>query len=460
MKLRDYKVVIGMVPTRRDIFPKPEDAFENKKRIMPTLKKLFGDIHDVEVVDIEWLNDEGMLCESEDVPKVEKYLKDAGVDGLFLPHCNFGQEESVGKLAKAIGKPVLLWGPRDEAPDSEGVRLTDTQCGLFASSKALSRYGVKFTYIENCWLDDPLLKQGIEDFVRVVTVHKELQGLRIGQISLRPRQFHTVIVNESELLEKLGIEIVPINAMEILGVFDEIMENEKEKIESLVKETASAIDMKAMTDEQQRKLAALELSIAKIAKKYGCRAMASECWTIYRTKLGIAGCFVFGNLSEKGLPVACETDVHGAITSAILAAAARGESPVFLADLTIRHPSNDNAELLWHCGPFPKSLAKYPDERKLIESKGQWELKGGDVTVLRFDAIKGQYTLFAGEGAGTEGPKTEGNYIWLETSDWSKWEHKLIYGPYIHHVAGVHGKYQSILGEVCKYIEALTPDFV
>ena len=370
MKLRDYKVVIGIVPTRRDMFPKPEDAFENKKRIMPTLKKMFGDIHDVEVVDIEWLNEEGMLCETEDVAKVEKYLKDAGVDGLFIPHCNFGQEESVGKLAKALGKPVLLWGPRDEAPSSEGVRLTDTQCGLFASSKALSRYGVKFTYIENCWLDDPLLKQGIEDFVRVVTVYKELQGLRIGQISLRPRQFHTVIVNEGELLEKFGIEVVPINAVEILNVFDDVMKTENEQIASLMRETASAVNVTAMADEQQRKLAALEISIAKVAKKYGCRAMASECWTLYRSKLGVAGCFVFGNLSEKSMPVACETDIHGAITSAMLSAAARGESPVFLADLTIRHPNNNNAELLWHCGPFPKSLAKKPWGQKACRIQG------------------------------------------------------------------------------------------
>ena len=37
---------------------------------------------------------------------------------LFMPHCNFGSEEVVGKLGKAIGKPFLLWGPRDQAPPS------------------------------------------------------------------------------------------------------------------------------------------------------------------------------------------------------------------------------------------------------------------------------------------------------------------------------------------------------
>ena len=458
--LRDYKVVIGIAPTRRDFFPSPKEAFENKKKIMHSLKKIFNGIHDVELVDIDWLNEEGMLSETADVVKVEKCFKEAGVDAVFMPHCNFGQEEVVAKLGKAMGKPFLLWGPRDDAPGENGSRLTDTQCGLFASGKALSRYGIPFTYIENCWLDDPLLKKSIEDFVRIVSVVKEFNNLRIGQISLRPWQFHSVMVNEDELLEKFGIEIVPINAVEITSTYEQVCKNQQSDIEKLVLDTADAMDVSTVSQEDQKKIAALELSILAVARKYGCTAMASECWSVYRSNIGVGSCFVFGNLSEKGLPVACEADIHGAVTSSLLAAAARGESPVFLADVTVRHPSNNNAELLWHCGPFPKSLAKDPSSRKLMRSQGHWELKGGDITVLRFDAIGGNYTLFGGEAVGTEGPKTNGNYIWIETDNWSKWEKKLVCGPYIHHVAGIHGKYLSVMEEALKYINGLSADYV
>ena len=182
-----------------------------------------GNIHDVKIVDIDWLNEEGLLFETADVPKVEAHFRQAGVDAVFMPHCNFGQEEVVGKLGKALGKPFLLWGPRDESPPPNFAwRLTDSQCGLFASGKALLRYGVPFTYIENCWLDSPVLKEGLEKFVRVVTIMKDFKGMRVGQISLRPRQFHSVIINEDELLEKFGIEVVPINAAEILSVFERV----------------------------------------------------------------------------------------------------------------------------------------------------------------------------------------------------------------------------------------------
>ena len=191
---RDYKVTIGIAPTRRDIpaeyHPDFKRAYQDKLLITSKIKELLRSIHDVQVVDIDWLNEEGMLVQTEDVPKVEAHFRQAGVDAVFMPHINFGQEEVVGKLGKALNKPFLLWGPRDEEPPADFVqRPTDTQCGLFASGKALLRYGVPFTYIENCWLDSPLLKEELEKFVRVVSVMKDFTGMRVGQISPRPKPF-------------------------------------------------------------------------------------------------------------------------------------------------------------------------------------------------------------------------------------------------------------------------------
>jgi len=327
---RDYKIIIGLAPTRRDNFPPPEEAVKNKKLFMPKLLSILKSFHDVKIVDIDWLNEDGMLYETEDVAKVEAHFRQAGVDAVFVPHCNFGQEEVVGKLGKALGKPFLLWGPRDVAPPPNFAwRLTDTQCGLFASGKALARFGVPFTYVENCWVDAPVLKEELDKFIRVVTIMKDLSGLRIGQISLRPRQFLSVIYNEDELLEKFGIEVVPINAIEIMTTFNEVYAKKKDQIKILVKEITEATDCSVMEKEALNKIAALELSIVELARKYGLKALASECWSIFITNLGFPPCFVLGDLSEKALPAACETDVHGAITSVILAAAARGETPTF-----------------------------------------------------------------------------------------------------------------------------------
>lgn len=66
--------------------------------------------------------------------------------------------------------------------------------------------------------------------------------------------------------------------------------------------------------------------------------------------------------------------------------------------------------------------------------------------------------MFLGEGKGINGPMTKGTYVWFETENWPKWEHKLVQGPYIHHVAGTYGKVADVLLEACRYIKNLTPD--
>ena len=66
--------------------------------------------------------------------------------------------------------------------------------------------------------------------------------------------------------------------------------------------------------------------------------------------------------------------------------------------------------------------------------------------------------MFLGEAAGTDGPYTKGTYLWIEVGDWPRWEEKFIYGPYIHHVVGVHGHVAPILYEACKYVPGLKPD--
>lgn len=89
-----------------------------------------------------------------------------------------------------------------------------------------------------------------------------------------------------------------------------------------------------------------------------CSVAAFECWSAFPTLMGLCPCVVLGEMADNGMPLSCETDINGAITLAILRACNLFEESEFLADLTIRHPQNDNAELLWHCGPFPYSLKK------------------------------------------------------------------------------------------------------
>ena len=120
-------IKLGYAPTRRAIFSAPA-ALEFRGLIANRLKEL-----NVDFVDIDDVNDEGLLFDDAGLEKIIEKFKREKVDGLFIPHANFGTEYECARLAKALGVPVLLWGPRDERPDANGMRLRDSQCGLFAT---------------------------------------------------------------------------------------------------------------------------------------------------------------------------------------------------------------------------------------------------------------------------------------------------------------------------------------
>ncbi len=448
------KLILGYAPTRRYDFPDPKNAYENSLKIKDRVYKILDDLGDVEIADLSFLNDEALLYRECDVEKVVEVFTERKVDALFVPHTNFGCEEVVVKLCRKMKLPVLVWGPRDEAPPGGYCyRQTDTQCGLFATTMGLLREGLPFSYIENCWLDSPILEREIDKFVRAACVVKAVKNMKIGQIGPRPRDFLSVIVDESAMVSKLGVDVVPMDGTELVYEVDRIIKEETEKVRQLVEETKANFKCYTISPERAENLAAVELAIGNLAEKYGCTAIAGDCWYSLKIAYQTNPCFAFGNLTEKGLPVVCETDVYGAVTAGIMAAVSRNEHPSFTADMTIRHPENDNAELLWHCGPYPKSLAKEECNPELNNScMGRYEIKGGDITIARLGSLNGEFRLFFGEGKGVEGPVTGGNYVWFETEDWPKWERKLMYGPYIHHTCGIHGKYADALYEACRYL--------
>lgn len=446
---KNRKLILGVAPTRRDYFTN-ETVEANRDRILSVTRELCAQ-YDVQMVGIEGLSPDGMMSDIHTADRIIQRFREQGVNALFIPHCNFGQEETVLRLGRAMQVPLLLWGERDEAPNGFAWRTTDTQCGLFASGKALYRGGVPFTYIENCMMDDAAFRDGFRDFLTAARIVANLRGTRIAQISVRPQPFLSVMINESELLERFGFEVIPVPATQILSSAKALADTPEAKA-VLEGYTAAGVDTSRMDQQSLRNMAGLELAIEQFAAENGCSSVVSECWNIFGESLGIRPCAVFGNLIDKGLPVACENDVHGAISMLIAQTCNNGAEPVFLADLTQRHPTNDNAELLWHCGPFPKGLKKSGGHAFLSESMGQWELKDGSLTLVRFDGCRGTYQLLAGPAHTCQGPLTNGNYVWAEVDDWPRWERKLVCGPYIHHVAGVYGDYTRAVEEACKYL--------
>ena len=447
------KIVIGFAPTRRSIFSAP-DAIKYANLTRERLNEL-----GIDYVDIKDINEDGLLYDDEGRIKIAERFKAAGVDGLFFPHANFGTEYEVARLAKELNGPVLLWGPRDERPEPNGMRLRDPQCGLFATGKVLRRFRIPFTYMTNCRLTDPEFERGLRDFIAVCNVVKTFRATRILQIGPRPFDFWSTMCNEGELLEKFNIQLSPIPMPELTEEMKKV-KAEGEEVAKVVQYCRENFILQC-NDENLENVAALKVAMRNLATKYGCNAIAIQCWNALQGEIGIMPCAANALLNEEGLPVVCETDIHGAITQLMVEAAGM-DRPSMFSDWTVRHPDNENGELLQHCGPWPISVAgEKPTICVPVAFKHNGavsaEAKHGPMTLARFDGDNGEYSLLLGHAKGIEGPYTKGTYVWVEVANLKRLEAKVVEGPYIHHCVAIHGDVVPVLYEACKYI-GIKPD--
>ncbi len=456
----NYKLKIGLLPIRRYLKEPPkiigcfqtEYAVENKEACVSNIKAHYAD-SETEFVDVDWLNDEGLLYLDSDSDKVVEYFKKENIDALMIVNCNFGNENCAGMVAKKLRVPTLLWGPRDRNFTND-IRYTDTQCGLFAISKQLKRNNVTFSYIENCDIDAPVFDQGIRKFFSVACMVKNFNDMRILSVGTRVKPFHSVMSNELELCERFGIDITTINLAEALNDLNAIWENKQKELDEDLQKLRGTFDCGKFSDEILKRSLAYVYYFEDLAKNSGSNVISSECWT--GLKLGWKGaypCLAMCLLADRDVYVTCESDIHMTITNMLLLAASRGKEKPIQGEFTCRHPDNDNAELIWHCGPFP---LKYKDENSkpyLYNTKPSFKLKDGEYTLARFQGEKGKYYLFAEKFHTVDGPKTFGTYLWGEFEDLPKLERKMIEGPYIHHMSEVPGDYVEILKEFTRYVD-------
>ena len=446
---------IGFAPTRRAIFSAP-DAVKFANLTREKLRRM-----NIDFVDIDDINKEGLLYDDADRIRIEEKFKAAKIDGLFLPHGNFGTEYECARLAKNLGVPVLLWGPRDERPEPDGMRLRDTQCGLFATGKVLRRFGVPFTYMTNCRLTDPEFERGVNDFLAVCNVVRTFRHIRILQIGPRPFDFWSTMCNEGELLEKFNVQLAPVPIPELTAEMKRVNTEEADQVAAVIDYCRSRMNC-LISEKLLGNVASLKVAMRNLADRYGCQAIAIQCWNALQGEIGIMPCAANSLLNEEGLPVVCETDIHGAITQLMVEAAAMGKTRGMFSDWTVRHPDNENGELLQHCGPWPVSVAK---EKPSIcvpvafdyNGAVSAEAKHGQLTLARFDGDNGAYSLLLGNASGIDGPYTKGTYLWVEVENLKRLEAKIVEGPYIHHCVAIHGDVVPVLYEACKYI-GVKPD--
>lgn len=459
----DNRIIIGFAPTKRNDINFPMfKAIANKEPIVRKLNEL-----GIEYVTLDDVCEEGILSSFDDVDAAEKKFREAGVNALFIPNVTYGAEGQSATLAKRMNLPVLLWGPSDP----EGVGATGKpQLGIYTIGKIFRRMGVPFSFMGSCSVDHPLFEKGLRNFIAAANVVKEFRRARILQIGPRPESFWNVMIDEGSLLEKFGIYVYPMALPELYKEFWKIYEERTEDIDKLVAEFKERTVI-CTNETVLRKCAALTFTFEKLIKDTQTTAIAVQCWHVFPEELGIWPCAAGAMLTERGVPVVCEGDIYGAVTSIMASAASMGKARPVFVDLDTEHPDNVNAFNTHHCSIAPISC--YAEKPRFFRRKnpadndwggaisGQWP-PFGDVTIMRFDGDNNEFSVLLCKGKGVDGPAAIGktSYGWYEVQSWPQLENKLVRGPYIHHGVVIYDDILPQMYEAIRYIKGLEADFV
>ena len=460
----NYQVKVGLAPMRRDVTPRPgifnwEKAEERGHRIVKYIEEHFAS-DNVSFVDLKGVNPVDVMYNEDDAEKVIERFRAEKVDAVVIINCNFGNEEIAAQVAGALNVPTMIWAPMEDEFLPDGSRFCDSQCGMFGVSRILQRNNIPFTYVETCHVEDDVFKAGFEKFVSVACMVKNFRGMRIAQVGMRPKPFTSVIFNEGELMQKFGIRVIPVNMAVVIDKYNRILKERDAELEEGAKLLLSRYEMDELTPPLLKKVYAFVLLYQEIFAEYRVQAVSAECWTAMQLGVGAMPCTAYSVLADMGYVISCESDLHGAISMAMLSCASLGKKIPFFGEFTVRNPENKNSELLWHCGPFAYSLKKDGCPCKNVNMRQWFQVRDGHYTITRFDQDNGDYMMLAGQFDSTTGPYTFGTYIWAQFDDLSKWERKLVEGPYIHHMAEIEGDYTEELKEFSKYVPGLKIDTV
>ena len=484
-----YKLRIGLAPCRRNLPLRPgrrpggiwtkEAAFEMKKKVIPYILEHYSSEH-VEFVDLEWLNEEGFMYDYEQAEEIADHFKAEKIDALFIANINFGCEEVAGKLAKLLNLPTLIWSPQEEhfgvTDDIEkdiynplyGERLLDAQCGLFAISKILQRYGVKFSEIPTCKVESDTFKQYFDDFAAVALMLKNFRNMRILQLGNRPPAFTSMMFNDDDLMEKFGIEVTPFSAVEAQQAVLKIEEERADELRPIVEDflTYFPDGDKGLEDNAYlRRAAAIYLMYKDLFEQKNLSAICLD--NNFTSAIGGGAYADLMMINNDNKFVAYEHDMFAAITMVLLSSATFGEKLPFFGEFTANHPTNPNAELIWHVCVFPPKVAGNDTFTPYITANQYgvqtgFEVGHGDYTIARLDTMQGKYSMLLGNFKGVDGPFTRQHYIWGEFKDWQKFEQAAMYGPYVHHEVEIEGGEEILrrMKEFCRYagIYADVPD--
>lgn len=244
------------------------------------------------------------------------------VNALVVYLGNFGPEGPETLLAKEFRGPVMYVAAAEETQDNLIGGRGDALCGLLNASYNLALRSLKAYIPEYPVGDAAAVSQMIQDFIPVARIIIGIRGLKIISFGPRPADFLACNAPIKGLYD-LGAAIEENSELDLLAAYQKHAGDSR--IPELEAEMAAELGKGNDYPGILGRLAQYELTLMdwyhahKGAAKHV--AFANKCWPAFQTEFKFVPCYVNSRLCARGIPVACETDIYGALTEYILSAA-------------------------------------------------------------------------------------------------------------------------------------------
>lgn len=323
--------------------------------------------------------------------------KDADV--LLILQVTFTDASFATRAAMAHSGRVAIWAVPE--PRVGGRLRLNAFCGLNLLSHALGLNHRRFAWAYGDTVDlDALLsgpdvtpKRGVASDATPVAINRTL---KIGRIGAHPEGFATCAYDKADLAKLTGAQVTE---LELPDLFDRARALPDDAVAPYAAKAAGLGGLEALDRGELDRSLRLAGALDELKSEYHFDAMAIRCWPETFTEYGGAVCGPVSMLGEARTPCACEADVYGAVTQAILQDVA--DAPVFLADLV---DMDGDTGVVWHCGQAPVSMAANAPEATVHTNRKQallleFPLKAGRVTLFRLSQAYGapQVVIATGE---------------------------------------------------------------
>lgn len=386
------EVKLGVVGVSRDCFP----ASLTQKRVAA----LMAAVRKAKLANVV---DCPVTIESEtDALKAIDWARGEGVNAACVYLGNFGPEGPTTLFVEKLGVPTMAIAAKEENKGVLASDRGDALCGLlnFSYNVGLRRLAVSIP-------EYPVVtpREGadeIADFLRVARVVNGVRSLKVFGFGPRPYDFLACNAPIQPFFD-LGVNVQENSELDLFEHFHK-MASRKAEISAIVRDMKKELGARCPYPDLLPQLAQFELALLdwyehnRGAADYA--VFANKCWPAFQTSFRFVPCYVNSRLTGRGIPVACEVDLYGAVSEYILECATG--KPATLLDINNSVPDDilskgldlkgaDKRDLYmgFHCGNTCSSCLKGCGAMKyqLIMNRG---LEGGGKPVISRGTLEGQ----------------------------------------------------------------------